>query len=190
MTAQSRYERDTEFVGFLKRLAKNENRGALAALRRGLSSQSAAEVGMHRYVAGWLNETDREWDVKCFYLVAALFGRYPCTKTPGHNFGGSYRELRIKKERELKKKDESLERRFVALLAADADSIGIHLRHAISLLASKEITVDWAQLLGDLRWWRQPEHRVQRRWAREFWKRAIPGASESAQPQEQVQQEV
>jgi CRISPR system Cascade subunit CasB len=183
MTPQSRDDREAKFVEFLKSLADNGNRGALAALRRGLSSEGASAAGMHRYVAGWLRERDRPWDEQCFYLVAALFGRYPCTDTPGHNFGGSYRQLHLKKE------SESLERRFVALLAADADSVGVHLRHAISLLASEDIAVDWAQLLGDLRWWGQPEHRVQRRWAREFWKRAVPGASEADQPQEEVQQE-
>jgi CRISPR system Cascade subunit CasB len=183
MTPQSRNDRDGKFVEFLKSLAENENRGALAALRRGLSSEGAAAAGMHRYVARWLHEKDGLWDEQCFYLVAALFGRYPCTIAPGHNFGGSYRQLHLKKE------SESLERRFVALLAADADSVGVHLRHAISLLAAEDIAVNWARLLGDLRWWGQPEHRVQRRWAREFWKHAVPGASESDQTQEQVQQE-
>jgi CRISPR system Cascade subunit CasB len=184
MTPQSRYERESKFVEFLKSLADNGNRGALAALRRGLSSEGAATAGMHRYVAAWLHERDRPWDEQCFYLVAALFGRYPYTNSADCNFGGSWRQLFLKRE-----KSESLERRFVALLAADADSVGIHLRHAISLLATEDIAVNWAQLLGDLRWWGQAEHRVQRRWAREFWKHSVPGASESDQPQEQVQQE-
>ncbi len=183
MTQQARDDRDGKFVEFLKSLAENGNRGALAALRRGLSSEGAATAGMHRYVAGWLHEKDRSWDEQRFYLVAALFGRYPCTNTPGHNFGGSYRQLQLKKE------SESLERRFVALLAADADSIGVHLRHAIALLAAEEIAVDWAELLRDLRWWGQSEHRVQRRWAREFWKHGVPGTSEADQTREEVQQE-
>jgi len=181
VTPQSRTDREGKFVEFLKSLADNGNRGALAALRRGLSSEGAATAGMHRYVAGWLHEKDRPWDEQRFYLVAALFGRYPCTNKPGHNFGGSYRELHLKKQ------SESLERRFVALLAADADSVGVHLRHAISLLSAEEIAVDWVRLLGDLRWWGETEHRVQRRWAREFWKHA--GAAGPDQPQEEVQQE-
>lgn len=181
MMPQSRDDREFRFAEFLKSL--KENRVALAALRRGLSSEGAASVGMHRYVAGWLHEKDRPWDEQCFYLVAALFGRYPCTNSAGHNLGGSCRQLHLKKE------SESLERRFVALLAADSDSVGVHLRHAISLLAAEEIAVDWAQLLGDLRWWGQPDRRVQRQWAREFWKYSVAGASESDQPREQVQQE-
>jgi CRISPR system Cascade subunit CasB len=182
MTPQSQDDREARFVEFLKSLADNGNRGALAALRRGLSSEGAATAGMHRYVAGWLHEADSPWDELRFYLVAALFGRYPCTSTPGHHFGGSCRELHLKRE------SESIERRFVALLAADADSVGVHLRHAISLLAAEDIAVDWVKLLRDLRWWGQPEHRVQRQWAREFWKHSVT-ASESDQPQEQLQYE-
>jgi CRISPR system Cascade subunit CasB len=170
MTPQLRDDREFRFTEFLKSL--EENRGALAALRRGLSPEGAAWAGMHRYVAGWLHEKDGPWDEQCFYLVAALFGKYPCTKSTGDNFGGSYRQLTLQKE------GDSLERRFVALLASDAESVGVHLRHSVSLLATGDIPVDWAQLLRDLRWWGQPERRVQRRWAREYWKK----------PQEQVQQ--
>ena len=187
MTQQSRDDRDGKFAGFLKSLADNGNRGALAALRRGLSSGGAAAAGMPRYVAGWLHEKDGPWDEQRFYLVAALFGRYPCTNTPGHNFGGSCRRLQLR--RDPRKESQSLERRFVALLAADADSVGVHLRHAISLLAAEDIAVDWAQLLRDLQWWGQSEHRVQRRWARTFWKDSATGTSESDQCQEEVQQE-
>jgi CRISPR system Cascade subunit CasB len=181
MMPQSPGDRESRFVEYLKSL--KDNRGALAALRRGLSSEGAASVGMHRYVAGWLHERDRPWDEHCFYLVGALFGRYPCTDAAGHNFGGSCRQLNVKKE------SESLERRFVALLAADSDSVSVHLRHAISLLAAEEIAVDWTQLLGDLRRWGQADRRVQRQWAREFWRHSVAGASESDQPREQVQQE-
>jgi CRISPR system Cascade subunit CasB len=183
MAPQLRDNRERKFAEFLNGLAAKTNRGALAALRRGLSSEGAASAGMHRYVAGWLHEKDGPWDEQCFYLVAALFGRYPCTKTASHNFGGSYRQLQLKRE------SESLERRFVALLASDSDSVGVHLRHAISLLASEDIAVDWAQLLRDLRWWGQPERRVQRRWAREFWKHSIAAVPEPDQPQEEFQAE-
>jgi CRISPR system Cascade subunit CasB len=183
MAPQPQEDRETKFADFLKSLATNANRGALAALRRGLSPEGAASVGMYRYVAGWLHEKDGPWDEQAFYLVAALFSRYPCSKSADHNFGGSYRQLNLKKE------SESLERRFVALLSSDSDSVGVHLRHAISLLASEDIAVDWAQLLRDLRWWGQSERRVQKRWAREFWRDSTAAAPESVQPPEDVQPE-
>jgi CRISPR system Cascade subunit CasB len=169
MTPRPRDDREQAFSEYLSGLAKNENRGALAALRRGLSDSGASGAAINRYVAGWLRDRDRRWDEDCFYLVAGLFGRYPSTKPAKHNFGGSYRELCAAKG------TESLERRFVALLAADAESVGMHLRHAVALLASKEIAVDWAQLLHDLRRWGQPKRRVQRRWAREFWNQGQNG---------------
>ena len=166
MSPQTRNDRESNFAEFLRGLADKEDRGALAALRRGLSANAAAAAAMHRYIVGWLHDEDSEWDVQRFYLVAALFGRYPSTNSARCNFGGSCRMLHQKKE------SDSVERRFVALLAADVESIGVHLRHAIALISTEDLPVDWAQLLRDLKWWRQPERRVQRRWAREFWKHA------------------
>lgn len=157
-------DREERFASFLKGLT--ENRGALAALRRGLSQEGAAWAGMHRYVAGWLTDNDGHWDEQRFYLVAALFGRYACAKEANGSFGASCRQLGAARG------GEAVERRFVALLAADSESLGVHLRHFVSMFAAEDIAVDWAQLLRDLRWWGQPERRVQRRWAKEFWRPA------------------
>src|SRR5262249_54428628 len=51
----------------------------------------------------------------------------------------------------------SIEKRFVALLNCHEDDLAEHLRHAIGLLRSKEIPVDWIQLLKDLRNWNHPD---------------------------------
>lgn len=174
MSPQLRTDRESNFAGFLRGLATQNNRAALAALRRGLSAHAAASAAMHRYLAGWLHDTDSEWDVERFYLVAALFGRYPSPAKAECNFGGSYRLLHQKRE------SASVERRFVALLASDAESIGVHLRHAIALISTEDIAVDWARLLRDLKWWPHPERRVQRRWAREFWRYAPQEPAEPA----------
>ena len=182
MSSQSRNDRESRFAGFLQGLAKNENRGALAALRRGLSAEGSAAAGMHRYIAGWLLDKDKPWDESCIYLVAALFGRYPSTESTTGVFGASCRQYMESKG------SESFERRFVALLAADSASVGVHLRHVISLLASEGVPVDWAQLLRDLRWWGYPEGRIQRHWAREFWKRTEAANAEQAPNQEATQQ--
>ncbi len=177
--------REAKFVEYLRGFAKTENRGALAVLRRGISLDRSAAVGICRYVAGWIREEDGRWDEQRFYLVAALFGRYPCTALTAHNFGGSYRQFCIKRE----SVSESLERRFTALLACDTESVGVHLRHAISLFAAEEIAVNWAELLSDLRWWGDPDRRVQRRWAREFWNRAPVEAAEPGETQGQPEED-
>lgn len=183
MSLQPRDDREARFAQYLLALANNDNRAALAALRRGLSAAGTVAATMHRYVAGWLVDQDRQSDEECFYLVAALFGRYPSTADAPGNFGASCHEFQVRRA------SDSFERRFVALLAADPASVGVHLRHAVSLLASESVPVDWAQLLRDLRWWGQSERRVQRKWAREFWKHTETPAT-GDQPAEAIGQQV
>jgi CRISPR type I-E-associated protein CasB/Cse2 len=46
--------------------------------------------------------------------------------------------------------------------------LAFRLRQMVKVLASKEIGVDWAQLLVDLPQWSHPEKRIQKAWARSF----------------------
>jgi len=71
-----------------------------------------------------------------------------------------------------------VERRFIALLNCDSEDLPTHLRYAIGLLSAKEVPVDWAQLLRDVIAWNQPTRRVQRAWARAFWRQAPSGSAE------------
>ena len=73
---------------------------------------------------------------------------------------------------------DSIDRRFRALLGCHEDDLPNHLRHAVSLAASKGAAVNWAQLLRDLlQPWNHPTRYVQRRWAEQYW---APGADEQA----------
>ena len=58
------------------------------------------------------------------------------------NLGASFARLAQATE------SESIEKRFVALLNCRRDDLHAHLRHAVGLLKSKDIPVDWAQLAG------------------------------------------
>jgi CRISPR system Cascade subunit CasB len=67
---------------------------------------------------------------------------------------------------------DALERRFTALLAAHPDDLPDYLRQAVSFLKSKEVPVNWNQLLWDLQNWDRrddPKYSVQKKWARSFW---------------------
>ncbi len=160
--------RDQEFIGYLKRLADPENRdhAALAILRRGVSPSGKYRIATYRYVANWVGSNDRHWDEECLYLVAALFARYPDAGSMEGNFGESARLLRLTTE------SDSVERRFVALLAADAQGAPNHLRYMIDLLKARSIPLDWLALLRDLHRWKQPARFVERAWARQFWRSA------------------
>jgi CRISPR system Cascade subunit CasB len=73
-----------------------------------------------------------------------------------------------------------VERRFVALLAADRDDVDAHLRAAVGLLRQHDVPVNWLQLLRDLGAWERPDRDVQRRWARSFWGSTSPDPSATA----------
>jgi CRISPR system Cascade subunit CasB len=62
-----------------------------------------------------------------------------------------------------------VERRFVALLAADREDVGEHLRGLVGLLRQHDVPINWLQLLRHLGAWDRPDRDVQRRWARSFW---------------------
>src|SRR5205085_1234501 len=73
-----------------------------------------------------------------------------------------------------------IERRFVALLAADREDVDDHLRAALGLLRQHDVPVNWLELLRDLGDWKRPERDVQRRWARSFWGSTSPDPSATA----------
>jgi CRISPR system Cascade subunit CasB len=68
----------------------------------------------------------------------------------------------------------AIERRFTVLLAAHPDDLNFYLRQAISFLRSKEVPVNWHQLLSDVLNWGHPDRYVQHQWARAFWGRPTP----------------
>jgi CRISPR system Cascade subunit CasB len=64
------------------------------------------------------------------------------------------------------------------LLAAHPDDLDFHLRQAVSFLKSRDVPVNWHQLLSDVLAWGHPERYVQRRWARAFWGRSTQHTQE------------
>lgn len=154
------------FVHYLERLRDKDDRGALAALRRGLGKSPGEAPGMYRYVVPWLRADIRLWQEEVFYIVASIFALHPQPGGEG-SIGSAFYKLAAGRG------GESTERRFVALLNCHPDELKEHLRHAISLLKSENIPVDWHCLFQDLFNWRHPSRRVQKSWARDFWGAAI-----------------
>ncbi len=68
--------RDAAFIRDLEGLAEREDRGALAALRRGLGKQPGAAPEMFPYLAPW-TQHEHGWGEECMYLVASLFALHP-----------------------------------------------------------------------------------------------------------------
>jgi CRISPR system Cascade subunit CasB len=163
-------DRESSFVNYLEGLVSQGNRQALAELRRGLSGDPSRALGMYRYVGRFLTEGETGWNEQRILLVASLFALYhqgaePVSKESPHGFGASFRQLFDQTERKP-----STEQRFVALVACHPDNLPDHLRHAVTLLRSERVGVDWVQLLSDLRYWSHSGQKVQRRWARQFFR--------------------
>ena len=180
-------EWDWEFVQMLRRLAGirrggdgsetqgRKNLAAMGALRRGLGRAPGATPQMYPYVAPYLPPEARPEEEDAYFLIAALFAWHQIDWAPGEgrkgvetNFGASFRWLADTMG------SEGIERRFVALLGAQREDLPEHLRHAVGLLRSKGIAVNWVQLLRDVLRWEQAERVVQSAWARTYWQASGP----------------
>jgi CRISPR system Cascade subunit CasB len=156
-------EREHPFVNYLE--SKRDDRGALAALRRGLGQPPGTVADMYRYVVPWLPDDAPRWREDAYYLVAALFAYHPVAGGTG-NVGDHFARTR-----DPQTESPAVERRFTALLSAHPDDLDSYLRQAVSFLKSKDVPVNWHQLLVDVMAWGHPERYVQQQWARAFWGR-------------------
>jgi len=154
-------DNEQPFITYLEGL--REDRGALAALRRGLGQPPGTVTSMYRYVVPWLGDDVPAWREAAYYTVAALYASHPAPGGKG-NMGAHFSQARGQQG-----SDAAIERRFTTLLAAHPDDLDTYLRQAVSYLRSKEVPVNWHQLLSDVVAWGHPDRYVQKRWARAFW---------------------
>ncbi|MGD0826587.1 MAG: type I-E CRISPR-associated protein Cse2/CasB [Desulfobaccales bacterium] len=160
-------EPQNPLIDYLEDLVRKQDRGALAALRRGVGRSPGTTMEMHRYVVPFLPH-GRPWDEEFYYLVAALFaywyqGEIAVAAHPPDNLGASLARLKTSDT------GPSLELRFTALLKSHRDDLPHHLRQAVGLLKSKDVPVNWRTLSRDLRHWDHEDGWVQRSWAKSFW---------------------
>lgn len=160
------------FIRYLQKLAEGRDRGALASLRRGLGQPPGTVAEMYRYVEPYIG-IDARYKDDTYYLIATLFAFHPKSTEEG-DMGKHMAAARYEGN------EDALERRFTALLAAHTDDLPEYLRQAVSFLKSKEIPVNWNQLLKDLQAWGHEGRYVQKKWARSFW-----GRRQLSQPENQ-----
>lgn len=167
------------FVTHLRTL-KERDRGAISCLRRSLGfapgAYPPAYPAVERFaVQGAESDSLRQ----ALYMTAGLFALHPAHAS-GQGLAGALGQA-------MRQRDSaSIEKRFIALLAADPDSLPNHLRQAVSLLAADGAAIDYAELLDDLgrllqRWNEEQRDRVRQRWARAFYRAAEPPTA-SAKP--------
>ncbi|HPN53570.1 MAG TPA: type I-E CRISPR-associated protein Cse2/CasB [Anaerolineaceae bacterium] len=176
------------FISYLTSLARADDRGALAVLRRGLSGNPADDLNLCRFVSPRLPDEDRAAGCEpIYYLTAALFALHPSENQQG-NLGAH-----LKQAAGQRNDSDAAERRFTALLNTRRDDLDKPLRRAVMMLKQQEIPVNWRQLFSDLLLWDHPKKLTQRAWANSFWsyERPIdtstagqPGQTEETFPEE------
>ena len=153
---------EDRFIGYLKSLEKPpKNRAALAHLRRGLGKPPKSAMEMFPYLGQFLSHETKQNYENAVFIVAALFAYYPGAQSNVGNLGASLRKM--------KDDSDSIEKRFVALLNAEAEDLPYYLRQIIGLLKSKEIAVNWGRLFKDVQNWNSDKRFVQQKWAEQFW---------------------
>jgi CRISPR system Cascade subunit CasB len=168
--AKPRQQMREEFVAMLEGLYHQDDRAALATLRRGLGKTLGKEMGVYRYFGKFTDRFKSRRHEEDYHTLATLFGLYPGESWRVSNprwgetcLGASLFQLKAAM-------GDSVERRFVALLNAPHEDLPDYLRQIVGLLKSKEVKLDWAQLLRDLEKWDDEDREVQRKWAAWFWR--------------------
>ena len=152
------------FISYLLSIKQAENRGALAALRRGVGKPPGSSVEMYRYIIPWLSNNPTLNQETAHYLIASLFALHPESTNSGNI--GTHLAQTIPLGGEGK---EALERRFTILLSSDMEELPVYLRLIINFLKSKNKPINWNQLYYDVLDWERDDRRVQKHWARAFW---------------------
>lgn len=155
------------FVAFLNDLLDRRDRAALAALRRATTGRPELMVDAHRYVQPWLPRGADAREEAAYYLIAGLFashGGRGDASVAASDLGGTLASIRNDDN------EAALERRFIALLAAVAEDMPVHLRHMAALVRQADAPIRWEQLLRDVLAWERDGAPVQLRWARSFWR--------------------
>lgn len=159
------------YLDWLEKLNERDAR-VRAVLRRSLAFDPGAFPAAYPYVEPFLKDQDSRWRRQVHYLVAALWAaHWESERTdPAQPIGEAVARyaLRHHSPEQLSSGASSTERRFIALLDANADELPYRLRQMVALL--KDWAIDFDLLLADLLCWHAPDKRIQHLWARQFYR--------------------
>ena len=146
-----------DFVAYLQ--ARQEDRGLMANLRRGLSDTTANRTWP--YIARWCR-LDHDRQRRIFEIVAASFAFNPESVSEG-NMGTTMRQLTIDKNLR------TFEARFKRILSCDTVfEVCERLPAVIRATKAKGVAINHQQLFKDLYYWDWGE-RSKIEWANAYW---------------------
>ena len=167
------------FIGHLEQLEQQDDRGALATLRRSLVDPGN-NFSAFPIIGSFFPPDIKPWELERLLVVAGLYAIHQSNMADGKSLGHSLRRLRTAV---TDQDHHSLDLLVSALLNAEEEDLSIRLRHVVSRLASKDIAIDYAQLLRDVRAWSNSRRYVQRKWAHDYWVGTSDKADESGSKQ-------
>jgi CRISPR system Cascade subunit CasB len=164
-TSSTYLTRQTNFLESLHSKIKNDN-GAKAVLKRALSDEERHIRNTYSIILPHIPDI-KEYQQKTWIFVACLSVYYPqvLDREDHKNFGYSCWGLAQATN------SEGTERRFRALLDTTTEDLQSPLTSLVRQIKSKDIRLDYPQLLSDLCRWDYPDQyvQIQDRWARTFW---------------------
>lgn len=172
------------FVTYLEERRDQEDRAALAAMRRWLAQPtiySEATPFVQRRLAVNASAVEEA----TYYLIGGLFALHD-ESAPKGNMGDHFRELCVAMGENPDEPPPNVERRFMVLLASDSTQIDVALRQAITLLKANGTSVNWHQLASDVKRLKgkneEERLKIQRWWARRFWGQKASDKAEQTAP--------
>lgn len=159
----SHLERQNRFLESLHKRIAND-KGAEADLKRALSGEAKHLRNIYSLILPYLGGIS-DWKQDNIWIpIACLSVYYPqYLREKQNNFGYSCHQLANKTE------SKGIERRFRALLDTALADIKTPITALVRQMKSKEIAIDYPQLIYDFERWEHPDQYIQDKWARTFW---------------------
>lgn len=148
------------FIAALRRI--EDDRGKMAALRRGLSD------GTQRTAWPVIASLGMDIGNQAAITVAGLFATHPVISN-ARSLGQTCRFIATESGHSSDIPD-SFDKRFRRLIACDTvEEVTGQLSAWIRLAKSKGVGVNYTELYNDLYWWTKDADKKRIRWARDFW---------------------
>jgi len=179
----SAYDRAGEFVADVYRLC--EDPGKRAALRSGLARPITKSPRMHSVIAARVpfprSGEDRDAFQQAYYSIASMIASLP-PQARGIPSPGTRRNFGVCLAEAVGRgiiRETSAESRLTLLTRQNERGLHRHLPATALFISTQPGTVDWAQLLLDLRRWDREREDVARHWLQAYYRTRFKAESEA-----------
>ncbi len=162
-TRTSRIQQASTFLVNLHTRIRNDN-GAKADLKRALSGEPRHLRAIYPLVLPYLYGVQEREQEQIWVPIACLSVYYPQNALDKQrDFGSSCQALKKATS------SDGVERRFRALLDTALVDVLSPTTALVRQMKSKEVLINYPQLILDLCRWNHPDQYIQDQWARSFW---------------------